>query len=155
MHIGQGISGCSGAAGDPGLVEDRPPVMVARDHASASDDSESESHWKWLTRQSLFTLTLLTITSLILRLAFLGTKNLWLDEIWSLGYARVPWSLLLKIARVQDPNMLLYYTFLHCWVRLGNSEFLVRLLSVLFGVGCVPAIYFCGKQLCGRTTGVL
>ena len=49
--------------------------------------------------------------------------------------------------------MALYYVLLRGWIHLGDSEFMVRALSVLMGVLTIPAIYYLGKQLFDRPTG--
>src|SRR5436309_2114673 len=51
--------------------------------------------------------------------------------------------------------MLLYYLLLRTWVHLGSSEFVVRLLSVIFGVAAVPMVYLLGRDLFSRATGMI
>lgn len=51
--------------------------------------------------------------------------------------------------------MVLYYEVLRAWVHLGRSEFLIRLLSVLFGAATVPVVYFLGARLFNRSTGLI
>ena len=51
-------------------------------------------------------------------------------------------------------NMTLYYFLLRAWIHLGDSEFVVRSLSVLFGVLTIPAVYFLAARLFDRPTGL-
>jgi mannosyltransferase len=46
-------------------------------------------------------------------------------------------------------NMSLYYLMLHYWVGIGESEFAVRSLSVLFSVTSIPLVYGIGRRLLG------
>jgi glycosyltransferase involved in cell wall biosynthesis len=93
--------------------------------------------------------------ALALRLPFLGQKSLWIDEMWSIGIARMSWASFWSVVRNLDPNMSLYYALLHVWMKLGSSEFVVRLLSVLCGVATVPAVFALGNRLFGRAAGLI
>jgi len=96
------------------------------------------------------------LACVLLRLLYLGQKSFWLDEMWSVGFARLPWrSLMSVIAHQEGPNMSLYYTLLHFWIGLGDGEAWVRLLSVLLGVATIPVFYVLGKRLCGSRTGLI
>lgn len=97
----------------------------------------------------------ITVAGLWLRLHALASKSLWLDEIWSLTVARMSGAGVLWSMVNQDPNASLYYLLLHYWIRLGESEFVIRSLSALAGAMSIPAVYLIGRRLAGRTTGVL
>ncbi len=92
--------------------------------------------------------------ALLLRLPWLGHSSLWLDEMWSIGTARLPWRALIRVMLHQDSNASLYYALLHGWLRLGAEEGTARLLSVLAGVATVPALYALGKRLAGPRAGL-
>src|SRR6266403_3860228 len=47
---------------------------------------------------------------------------------------------------------LLYFTLLHFWMQLGESDWWYRLLSVLLGVAAVPFAYWAGRLTAGRLT---
>lgn len=100
-------------------------------------------------------LALIVATSFALRLPFLGQKSLWLDEMWSIGIARMSWHSIWSAIRNLDPNMSLYYSVLHVWMKLGSGEFTLRLLSVLFGVAGVAALFALGNRLFGRWAGLI
>lgn len=89
-----------------------------------------------------------------LRLIDLGSKSLWLDEVSSVTFARMDWHSFANLLWRREGNMAFYYLLLRAWMRLGQSEFFLRLPSVLFGLATIPAIYLLGKQLFGRRCGL-
>jgi mannosyltransferase len=89
-----------------------------------------------------------------LRLHLLGTHSLWIDEAASVRFATLPWRPFLHTLWSYQGNMTLYYFLLRAWMHLGDSEFMVRSLGVLFGVLTIPAMYLLGKQLFDRMTGL-
>jgi hypothetical protein len=94
------------------------------------------------------------IIGLLLRLVYLGTKSLWLDEIWSVGTVQLSWHGFGYTLLKQDPNMSAYHALLRYWVLLGNSEWTMRMLSVLFGTATIPLVYALGCKLSSRFTGL-
>ncbi|MBI5288355.1 MAG: hypothetical protein HY873_05240 [Chloroflexi bacterium] len=63
----------------------------------------------------------------------LGSKNLWLDEVWSWRAANMPLPDMVDWTQ-QDIHPPLYYGLLHYWVLgFGNSEADLRALSALAG----------------------
>jgi len=95
-----------------------------------------------------------TIIGAVLRLHLLAVRSLWIDEAASVSFAILPWRAFLKTLWGYQGNMALYYFVLHGWIHLGESEFAVRSLSVLFGVLTIPAIYLLGERLFNRATGL-
>jgi mannosyltransferase len=89
-----------------------------------------------------------------LRLHLLGARSLWIDEAASVNFATMPWWPFLRLLWSYQGNMTLYYLLLRGWVHLGDSEAVVRGLSVLFGVLTVPAVYALGARLFDRLTGL-
>ena len=103
------------------------------------------------------TALLLGVTTLMgagLRLHLLAGRSLWIDEAASVSFATLPWRSFFKVLWGYQGNMALYYFLLHGWIHLGDSEFAVRSLSVLFGVLTIPAIYLLGARLFDRATGL-
>jgi mannosyltransferase len=95
-----------------------------------------------------------TIVGAALRLHLLSGRSIWIDEGASISFATLPWPSFLRTLWGYQGNMALYYFVLRPWIRLGDSEFAVRSLSVLFGVLTIPAIYFLGTRLFDRATGL-
>ncbi len=99
-------------------------------------------------------LVLVTILALSLRLYRLDGQSLWYDEGTSVALAQHSIATIIHSAAL-DIHPPLYYIVLHYWVRLfGVSEFAVRLLSALAGVGVVWLVYLIGRRLQGSTIGL-
>jgi len=96
----------------------------------------------------------LCLVALALRLHRLGDADIWWDEGWSIWLARMP--LLQQAERTAyDTNPPLYYALLHFWrLVVGESEYAVRLLSVLGGVVAVAATHRLARE-CRQTTAGL
>jgi len=118
-------------------------MMSACDDASAS-----------LRRFTPLLLATIVALATVLRLLYLGSKSPWLDEISSVTFARLNWPAFWQLMREREANMLLYYLVLRGWMHVGNSEFVLRLPSVVAGVATVPAIYVLGREFFGRRTGL-
>ncbi len=88
-----------------------------------------------------------------LRLYRLGTKSFWLDEATSAVLAQANRHIFVGAIIHRQANMVLYYLLLRGWIRLGNSEFVIRSLSVIAGVAAIPAIYLLGSRLFGPRAG--
>ncbi|MDR7519554.1 MAG: glycosyltransferase family 39 protein [Armatimonadota bacterium] len=93
--------------------------------------------------------------ALALRLLYLGRDSLWIDEALSVVKARLPWPAFLGYVIRYDPNMPLYYGLLHLWLYLGDSEFAIRLLSVIPAVLTIPVLYALGSRLFGARVGLM
>ncbi|HEY0404271.1 MAG TPA: glycosyltransferase family 39 protein [Pyrinomonadaceae bacterium] len=91
-----------------------------------------------------------------LRLVNLGSDSIWLDEAYSIQFARLPLPQLLAETASSDVHPPLYYLLLHFWIKLcGDSEAGARLLSALFGLLAILMIYFVAALLFDRATGLL
>jgi len=55
----------------------------------------------------------------------------------------------------ETPNMLFYYFLLHFWLKLGNSEFVVRSFSAIFAVLTIIPMYLLGKKLFNHKVGLI
>jgi mannosyltransferase len=92
-----------------------------------------------------------------LRVYHLGTASLWSDEIFSRYYADVfgvHYALTDGLSLETNPPT--YYLLLRGWMALwGNSEAALRSLSVVASTGCVPVIYLLGRELYGKSRGLL
>ncbi len=89
------------------------------------------------------------------RLHRLAGRSLWIDEAASVYFASMPWRPFLRLLWEYQGNMTLYYFALRAWIHLGDSEFVVRGLSVAFGVLTIPAVYALGKRLFDQPTGLI
>ena len=88
---------------------------------------------------------LVFLGSLFLYLFQLGQESLWIDEMLSLESAQ----------NRLDLNRPLYFVLLRVWMLFGDNEAWLRLLSVLFGWGCIGLTYVLGRRLVNRQTGIV
>lgn len=89
-----------------------------------------------------------------LRLLLLGHQSLWLDEAFSVIIARRDWGQIVA-STAQDTMPPLYYFLLRAFLALGDSEFAVRLPSVLWGVVTIPLLYALGRRLLNEQVGLV
>ncbi|MBM4428725.1 MAG: hypothetical protein FJ026_00065 [Chloroflexi bacterium] len=81
-----------------------------------------------------------------LRFLGLGKESLWLDETTSLIIARMGLSSVVAWA-AGDIHPPLYYLLLHFWLGLGDSEFVLRALSAVWGILTVGLVYAVAREL--------
>jgi mannosyltransferase len=107
-----------------------------------------------LKRKPLALLLLILTVGALLRVYALGAESFYFDEAYSVWAARhsVSWLFALSTQRIFPP---LYYLLLHFWLLLGESEFAVRLLSVVLGLVSIVVIYALAKQLFDTRVGLL
>ena len=106
-----------------------------------TQSSSDSSPW----RQHLQILLPLLGVYLILAFYGIGHQSLWEDEFSSLE--RVTSS---PIPIWKDGHGFLYFALLWLWLKGGNSEFVLRSLSVFLGAGAVCLIYAIGTMLLNR-----
>lgn len=100
-----------------------------------------------LSRRSMC-VSAVAILALGLRLLQLGTESLWIDEGYSIRYAR-EFNLAHGIRSIRP----LYYAFLSLWMHIGHSEVILRLPSVISGVAATLVLYLVGKRLANTRVG--
>lgn len=92
----------------------------------------------------------LTLLALGLRLYSVGSQSLWFDEAYTVFVSRLPiadgWQYLVADG-VHPP---LYYWLIKLFLYFGDSEVVLRMPSVLFGVLSVPAVYLLGLGWLGK-----
>src|SRR3990167_9512842 len=106
-------------------------------------------------RQHKLILIGIILLGLFLRLFILSQRgSLWFDEAFSVHFAEMPLKQMLHYLRFEN-NPPLYFVLLHFWMKLfGNTEVVVRLLSMLFGIAAIPLIYMIGRRLYSQTAGI-
>ncbi len=91
----------------------------------------------------------------------LGSPSVWFDEAFSVELARQPLPLLWHIIFSLEPNMELYYLFLHGWLGfislfgLHATEIVVRFPSAIFAALSTVVIFLLGWRFLGLTAGIL
>jgi len=92
------------------------------------------------------------LLGIVLRVAALGRAPLWFDEAMYYWLAREPLSLELFSGRglLAEP---LFVAAFHEWVKLGDSEFWLRLHAAVAGALCIPVAVVLGRSLSGPFGG--
>jgi mannosyltransferase len=103
----------------------------------------------------------LCVIALGFNLYRLGAPSIWFDEAFSVELARQPLPLLWHIIFDLEPNMELYYLFLHFWLGLTAlfglhaTEFVVRFPSAIFAALSVGVVFLWGQRFLNTTAGVV
>lgn len=98
---------------------------------------------------------LITLLAGILRTLYLTSQGLTLDEGFSIDLCRKGLSQFFGVVWQSEFNMALYYLLLRGWMALGQSEWTIRFLGVLFSTATVPILYLLGSRLFDRRTGTI
>ncbi|MBV9689069.1 MAG: glycosyltransferase family 39 protein [Ktedonobacteraceae bacterium] len=91
----------------------------------------------------------------------LGVPSIWFDEAFSVELARQPLPLLWHIIFGPEPNMELYYLFLHFWLALISLlglhavEFVVRFPSTVFAALSTVIVFLLGRRFIDTIAGVV
>ncbi len=96
----------------------------------------------------------ITALALFLRLHLLAQDSFWGDELFSVRRAQSDWDAFWELKR-GPVAMALYYALLRFWILLGDSEFTIRLLSVIPAVATVPLVYLLGKRFFDPRVGLI
>lgn len=101
-------------------------------------------------------LVLIILLAAVVRLYRLGCQSLWYDEAFSWAVAGAPLGTALAAILTDGGNPPLYqYFVLHPLLYLGQSEEIIRLPSVVFGILSVPLIYKIGRLCFGHKVGLV
>src|SRR5690348_3549729 len=115
----------------------------------------SRTPWRWAIGGILF------VAALGFNFYRLGVPSIWFDEAFSVELARQPLPLLWHIIFDLEPNMELYYLFLHFWLGLTAlfglhaTEFVVRLPSAIFAALSVGIVFLWGQRFLNTTAGIV
>lgn len=107
-------------------------------------------------RPSTVLLVIIVLAATILRFWGLDYSSLWTDELdsWVLSNQQSLSQVIDGIKKDAHPP--LYFAVLYYLIRfLGDTEWLLRLPSVVFGIAAVGAIYVLGRQLYSRREGLI
>lgn len=100
---------------------------------------DQRSPWAWL-------MVLMAVAAVLRGIAL--NQQLWYDEIvMLLQTAREPLGQIVTTYDSQNKHMLYSILARISIVLFGEHEWTLRLPAVLFGVACVPALYFCARQV--------
>src|SRR2546422_4098894 len=131
--------GSETAMNNTGSTAEKQSRVIAQE-ASAQQKGEKLRRYAllpWLSRDWVLGVAFFLI-AMGFNLYRLGVPSIWFDEAFSVELARQPFPLLWQIIFGPEPNMELYYLFLHGWLGLTSllglhdTEFVVRLPSTIF-----------------------
>jgi 4-amino-4-deoxy-L-arabinose transferase-like glycosyltransferase len=91
--------------------------------------------------------------ALALRLYGIGDKPLWLDEITTLSRSHLPFLALLTDS-LSFHHLPSYFLLTSWMVRFGDTEFMLRLPSAVFGALACVVVFAIGRRLGGRNAGL-
>lgn len=95
------------------------------------------------------------VLAFALRVWHLGARSLWLDEGVSIGLARMSWHEFARALSSREANMSLYYLLLRWWAHLGDSEFFLRLPSVLCGTAAIVIFMIFAARILGERVALI
>jgi hypothetical protein len=88
------------------------------------------------------------LLTLIVRLAGIGMRPLWLDEAYSAWFSALGWRELWVQVPTYEPHPPFYYSLLKIWREIaGGGAVALRTFSLLFSVATVPVIIAAGRDL--------
>jgi len=106
-------------------------------------------------RKQLGGVCLITLVGSVLRLVRLDAMSLWTDEIYSITQ-RGAMSISAMLFLPSDPHPPLYFVILHVWMDIfGTTATSTRLLSAIFSIFTIPALFFLGKELFDDRVGLI
>jgi mannosyltransferase len=113
-------------------------------------------YWKSQMQPSTLLVVIIVICAAILRFWGLDYSSLWTDELdsWVLSNQQ---SLSAVIDGIkQDAHPPMYFALVYYLIRfLGDTEWMLRMPSAIFGIAAVYAIFLLGKQLYTIREGVI
>lgn len=98
-----------------------------------------------LARKDYLMLIVLLALAVFTRFYRLGDASLWLDEVFTIGSAQLPWSTLWVTA--YDPTPPLFFSTIKLILNFGDNEWLLRLPSAACGVFTVLFVYSATRKL--------
>ncbi len=154
------------------MIQPNSNAAQTQDDKTSRDASPEMSFWHRLRQVNLHESrqrTVLTVSlaisifivALVLNLYRLGVPSIWFDEVLSVTRARQSLSVLLQVISNTQPNMALYYVFLHYWLAftslfgLHPTEFVVRFPSAIFAACSSVMVFLLGRRFSGITAGLL
>jgi mannosyltransferase len=103
---------------------------------------------------NIATLSAIVVIGGCLRVAHLGQKSYSWLELCTVRICGLPFSSFCALLWQFEANMSFYYLLVRLWIKFGDGEAWLRLLSVIFAIASIPVIYAIGKRVSGNSTGL-
>lgn len=100
-------------------------------------------------------LILLTAFGLLLRLYTLTDNSLWLDEVSQLNLSVQSLDMIWQKGVATGLFSPVFSYITHVMLLFGNSEFVLRIISVVFGVLTIPLFYYIGTEFKDKNVGLI
>jgi mannosyltransferase len=98
----------------------------------------------------------LVVLAAVLRFTTLSSQSYWLDESQAAHELGLSFGAMLRAWNAAEWNPPLYLVVAWPWAKVfGTGEVGLRSLSAILGVGLVPLMYLCGRELVSGRTGVI
>ena len=98
----------------------------------------------------------LTVLAAVARFATLSAQSYWLDESQAAHELTLSFGSMLRAWSSAEWNTPLYLIIAWPWAKVfGTGEAGLRSLSAVLGVGLVPLLYLCGRELVSRRAGLV
>lgn len=104
----------------------------------------------------LFWFVLIALT-IILRGIYIDIP-LWYDEAcsWFTAIQKFPFGIIDNLLTLDLQHTPLYFFLLHFWMKMfGDTEVMLRVFSLIFGVGTVPLAYFFTKKISTKQIAII
>ena len=102
--------------------------------------------WLWF--------SIIVLVNVVFKIAYLGYSSFWYDEIVSVESAWLDFGHIKHVSE-WDNNPPFYYYCLSVWIKLFNdSEFCVRLLSVIFSSLSAGVLFLLANKFFNKTTAI-
>lgn len=94
----------------------------------------------------------ITILAAFLRFYQIGKLSLWNDELDTVRFTAGSFKDMLLIIKQSQPNMGLYYLFIHYWILVfpNYSDGILRIPSAIFSIASIPVVFLLGKEFCSN-----
>jgi 4-amino-4-deoxy-L-arabinose transferase-like glycosyltransferase len=101
------------------------------------------------------TMLALTLLAFLLRAYRLDFQSYWIDEAWTVYFARLSFAELWRLLQVTEIMPPIYHPSTISYIKLfGDSEYALRFYSLVFGVMAVPFTYRLGQDLGSHRLGL-
>jgi uncharacterized membrane protein len=130
--------------------------LYALDAAGKTAYLTVRSHGKYILVASAKRGLLLIALAGFLRLFGLDSESIWMDEAFSVVWAKKDLMSLDRSTAAVETHPPLYYILLHLWMlAFGQSEAAIRSLSACLGLVSVLLLYKVGRELFNREVGLV
>ena len=117
-------------------------------------NSEASDRFTLARKHRLAALVAIVVLATILRLYGIGGWSLFGDELYTIA-TRADEPVAELLFTFKDTHPPLHFLILHYWMKLfGNSPSTTRLLSAIFSIGTVIAVYYLGAELYDDQAGL-